>query len=195
MSVNMQDSGYNPTGHLEIYKKYLDGKVEKIYDEHNLITSGLGADLAMFFAATGVDVSSYQIGYFQAGVSGITTATSAISELSSALVAGGGVGGYGTNIALDIDRHELFSSGVAKTQDFVVISPAFIQKVNSTTVRFVVVLDEHTANNNSISEFGLFARNPFELSTERSLLVAYRAFDKIDKSSNFSLVIKWSIKL
>ena len=191
----MQDSGYHPTGHLEIYKRFLDGSEEKVYDKHNLITSGLGATFAMFFAATGVDVSSYQIGYFQAGVSGNQGATSGISELSSVLVAGGGAGTYGLNIAVDIDRHEVISSGPAKTQAFIVINPAFKQKVSTTTVRFVIVLDEHTANNNSITEIGLFSRNPFELPTERSLLVAYRAFDKIDKNANFSLIFKWSLKL
>lgn len=193
--VSMKESGYHPTGHLEIFKRYTDGKEELVFEDHNLIASGLGATFAMFFAATGVDVSSYQIGYFQAGVSGITTATSAISELSSVLTAGGGDGTYGLNIAVDIDRHEVLTSGVAKTQDFLVINPAFIQKVDTTTVRFVVVLDEHTANGNAITEIGLFSRNPFELATERSLLVAYRAFDKIDKNSNFSLIFKWSIKL
>ena len=41
------------SGHLQIFKIYKDGTEEKVYDDHNVITSGMGVGLAMLFAGQG----------------------------------------------------------------------------------------------------------------------------------------------
>ena len=42
----------NPKGHLEIIKKYSDGREETILDDHNVITVGMGITLASLFSTT-----------------------------------------------------------------------------------------------------------------------------------------------
>lgn len=183
--------GINPIGHLEIYKKYPTGVEELVWENHNLITSGMGFTLAKAFSGSGIHLSSYQITLFQVGVSGDAAATSAINDLSSPLVAG--AGGWGANTALDIDSHDLWKNGSTVSRDFAVISPALIQKVNNTTVRFILALDENTANGQVLNEVGLFSYNPLQESTPASILCAYRKHDNIEKTANFSLLYRWSI--
>ena len=180
-----------PVGHLEIWKKDLEGNEELIFDDHNLIASGLGFTLAKAFSGSGTHLSSYQITRFQVGVSGDANATSAINDLSSPLVAG--AGGWGANTALDIDSHDLWKNGSTVSRDFAVISPALVQKINTNTVRFVLVLDENTANDKTLNEVGIFSYNPLEQSPAASILCAYRKFDNITKTSNFTLIFRWSI--
>ena len=44
------------SGHLQIYKIYKDGTEEKVFDDHNLITSGMGLGLSMLFAGQGSSI-------------------------------------------------------------------------------------------------------------------------------------------
>lgn len=177
-------------GHLQIYKVYEDNTQELVFDDHNLITSGMGFTIASMMSVSGVNLSNYQITRFQVGVSGDENATSAINDLSSPL----SVGEWGANTALDIDTHDVWLNGSTATRDFGVISPALIQKLNRTTIRFVLVLDENTANGETLNEVGLFSYNPLELSTPASVMVAYRKFDNIQKTANFTLQFLWSIR-
>ena len=66
-------------GHLTISKVYRDGNEEIIFDDHNIIVSGMGVALAHMFALSGSNsILDYQIDRFQVGVSG-----AASLELSS----------------------------------------------------------------------------------------------------------------
>jgi hypothetical protein len=186
--------GINPVGHLEIYKKYTDtGLEELVFEDHNLIVSGMGFTLAKYLCGSGVDLSSFQITLFQVGVSGDDAATSATNDLGSPLSIG--AGGWGLNTALDITTHNLYKAGSLVSRDFGVINPALIQKIRNDTVRWVLVLDENTANGLNLNEIGLFSHNPLELSPPASVLCAYRKFDNIAKTQNFTLIFKWSITL
>ena len=193
---NAHDKNWDPKGHLEIWRYDVTGGPPTcMFDDHNLITSGLGANLSMFFSVTGLSISSYQIGFFQVGVSGAAS-TSSINQLYKPLQAGNtGWQFYGVDTPLNLSRHNNWVNGSKVLEDFAVISPALIQRVNSNTVRYVLVLDESTGNSNPINEIALFARNPFEHSPlQTSIMCAYRNFDVIAKSSQFSLVFKWTLE-
>ena len=60
------------TGHLTIVKKYKDGEEEVVFDDHNIIVSGLGVGLSYLFTGSGSNtIVDYQIERFQLGVSGV----------------------------------------------------------------------------------------------------------------------------
>ena len=70
-------------GHLTIIKQYNDGQEEVVFDDHNIIVSGMGVGLSYMFTGSGSNsVLDYQIDRFQVGVSGPPTggATSAIGS-------------------------------------------------------------------------------------------------------------------
>jgi len=48
-----QNEVLDVSGHLQIIKIYKDGTEEKVFDDHNVITSGMGVGLAMLFAGQG----------------------------------------------------------------------------------------------------------------------------------------------
>jgi hypothetical protein len=56
-----------------------------------------------------------------------------------------------------------------------------------------IVLDENAANGNDISEIGLFAKNPKGFKEDSPLLMAYKKFTAIPKTSDFSIVMHWNI--
>ena len=54
------------TGHLTIIKKYNDGQEEVVFDDHNIIVSGMGVALSYLFTASGSNtILDYQIDRFQ----------------------------------------------------------------------------------------------------------------------------------
>ncbi len=57
-------------GHLTIIKKFKDGTEETIFDDHNIIVSGMGVGLSYMFNGSGSNtVLDYQIERFQLGTS------------------------------------------------------------------------------------------------------------------------------
>ena len=61
------------SGHLQIAKVYSDGTEELVFDDHNVIVSGMGVGLSYLFTAGGSDnLLDFQIDRFQVGVSGGT---------------------------------------------------------------------------------------------------------------------------
>jgi len=56
-----------------------------------------------------------------------------------------------------------------------------------------IILDEETANDSTISEIGLFSKNPRGAAPITPLLMAYKKFTGIPKSSAFSLAFHWNI--
>ena len=72
----------NASGHLEIYKIYEDGTEEKVFDDPNTITSGMGVGLGLLYAGSGASnsngtyngssITDFQIRYFQLGTQGDT---------------------------------------------------------------------------------------------------------------------------
>ena len=187
-----------PVGHLQILKLYEDGTEETHFDEHNVITSGMGVGLAHLFATSGGStISDFQIVNFSVGTGGVFSDSSygywtykLTTPLTQAQISSSGS---------EVLVEELFpienGQVAASTKALVRIPYSNIQKVRPTTVRFTLILDRNTANGlgTNIDEVGLFMRNPRGLNNPSPILVAYRPFTGLKKTSTFSLLFKWTI--
>lgn len=186
-----------PKGHLEILKIYDDGSEEVHFEESNMIVSGMGVGLSHLFAGSGGSkVSDYQIMNFQLGVGGdpddygVTTFKLVTPCTSSQYLSPGG--------EAFIENFEPIQNGVvvAATETFIRFPFNNIQKVDKNTVRFNLIVDKFSLNGlaNPINEIGLFMRNPRGVRTfPKPILVAYRPFTSLTKTSTFSLLFKWTI--
>ena len=188
-------------GHLTISKVSKSGAEEIIFDDHNVIVSGMGVALAHMFALSGSDsILDYQIDRFQVGVSGLpanetTSRNQLVGPLSSF-----NEYGFDNNLVIASAHHIINNSVVANQRIYCLIPQQNITRIDSNTVRYTLVLDEFAANNlvrNSVetplSEIGLFIKNPKGQEPDASILVAYRTFSDIYKTEDFSLVFRWSI--
>ena len=93
-------------GYLQIAKVYKNKPEEIVFDDHNVIVSGMGVGLSHFFSGSGSEtVIDYQNDRFQVGVSGNDTAGSAIYQLSGPLSS---ISEYGvaTNFAV-VSGHQI----------------------------------------------------------------------------------------
>jgi len=207
------------SGHLEIWKVFPGGREEKVFDDHNVITSGMGVGLAMLFAGSGADtIADYQIKWFQLGVSGDyairTNYDSSQYSLVSALgqtdeTMTGGVGGtsghYGVG-AIMMDQHDLMSSNGDRFNTgvphwFVYIPENAIRKTSDNSVTYALLVDREICNGHTLNEIGLFMHDPLAAflsaggggQLPRSPLVAYRPFVNIKKSADFALVFRWTL--
>jgi hypothetical protein len=165
--------------------------------------------LSHFFSGSGSNsITDYHLSRFQVGVSGppgkegAQGVTSAIYELSGPLSS---VPEYGiaTNFAV-VSSYQIADGSVSTNKDntFGIIPFKNVTRINATSVRYTIVLDEDTANytnykrtedSKNLNEIGLFMKNPRGLADDAALLVAYRSFNDILKSSDFSLVFRWTI--
>lgn len=183
-----------PRGELEIWKVYDDGRPDEcVFEDHNIITNGLGISLAYLFAGEGSDLATdYQINYFQVGTVD-DTADVTLEELSGALTEED----YKDTGSLLVteDRKIIVNNSPSQgTQTFVRIPYTQIQKIGSKTVRYTIIIDKNSANNlgSNLKQIGLFMKNPRGLTDEASVLIAYRTFN-LPKAPDFALVFKWSI--
>jgi len=189
----------NISGHLEIYKKYKDGSTEKIFDDHNIIVSGMGVGLSYLFTGSGSNsILDYQIDRFQVGVSGPPEGgeTSAIYELSGALTGTE----YGINSNLYIEEATQITNETTSTTIAARIPKNKITKIDKTSVRYTLVLDEDACNNLvrsgqdlNLNEIGMLMKNPTGYATNRPILVCYRTFGDIRKTDDFSLIFRWTL--
>jgi len=189
------NNSLNPVGHLQIFKRYEDGSEILHYDNHNIITSGLGVGFSHLFAASGASsIVDYQIRHFLIG-SGVTDATdygASTYQLKAPVL----TGGWGTNSNLIIDSYYPIENGLvgATSRPLARIMFSNIQKVTKTSARYTLVLDRNTLNGKNINEVGLFMRNPRGYITPSPILVAYRPFTEITKTSDFSLIFRWTLQ-
>ena len=192
----------NITGHLTIVKKYKSGEEEVVFDDHNIIVSGMGVGLSHLFTGSGSNsILDYQIDRFKIGVSGHSD-----HELSSTYQLSGplSIAQYGTNTNLFVEEcHQLENGAIITSplRDFALIPAHKITRINETSVRYTLVVDENTANDLenddgdlSLDEVGLYMKNPTgQAGTPAPILVAYRVFSSIVKTSDFSLIFRWTI--
>ena len=197
------------TGHLQITKVPKNGPEEILFDDHNIIVSGMGVGLSHLYSLSGGDaITDFHLDRFQVGVSadGITEASS-IYKLGGPL--GDGTNGGGTGYAeyggaaggIRISKNDQQTAGtVTDDQYFGLIPFSHVARVNDTSVRYTIVLDEDSCNGitrqsvaRPLNEIGLFMKNPDGTTAIRSLLVAYRQFSDITKASDFALVFRWTI--
>jgi hypothetical protein len=209
-------------GHVTICKIYKDGTQEIVLDEDNLITAGLGYTLADIAMQAGSNFSTdYMPAYIQLGTDTIDYNTSlATSSYFYQVSAPFGFSDYGENTDLEIvERYRgalvsctdinvsppscsamLFTdtflsstlySGV--DEYFAVVPPDSVTRFVLDSFEVAFTLNEDSGNGKAITELGLFSKNPKGLGQDSPLLIAYRKFTAINKTSDFSLVINWSI--
>jgi len=191
-------------GHLQIAKVYKDKPEEIVFDDPNVIVSGMSVGFSHLFSGSGsTSIIDYQLDRFQVGVSGNDSAGSAIYQLSGPLSS---VLEYGNaaNFAI-VSAFQIKNGSVSTNRDnaFGYLPFKNVTRINDTSVRYTIVLDEDTANYGNyayrqatdmpLTEIGLFMKNPRGLADEAPILVAYRKFTQILKSSEFSLVFRWTI--
>jgi hypothetical protein len=189
-------------GHLTIAKIYPSGEEEIIFDDHNIIVSGMGVALAHLFALSGSpSVLDYQIDRFQLGVSGnsiyeISSTNALIGALSSANEYVG-VGGA----MLTASAHQIINNAIVTSPKAYALIPQHnITKIDDNTVRYTLYVDQDSCNNltrnganANLNEVGLFIKNIKYNNPVAPILVAYRVFSNIRKTSDFALVFRWSI--
>jgi len=180
-------------GDLEIWKIHEDGTEELHFSEHNVITSGMGVGMAHLFTGSGAGkISDYQVLNFQVGTGGDVT-DYGVSTYS--LKTPAGTAAYltaGSDLLIE-SLPPLKDGTVATSEYFVRIPFSNIQKVSSNAVRFNLVVDAYSLVGTTLNEVGLFMRNPRGLASPSPILVAYRPFTSLKKTSTFTLVLKWTI--
>ena len=186
-------------GHLTIIKKFTDGQEEVVFDDHNIIVSGMGVGLTYMFTGSGSNsVLDYQIDRFQIGVSGPPTGgeTSAIYQLSGAAT----LAEYGGGSNLFIDVKDQMTNGTLTSNAAALIPANKITKIADASVRYTLVVDEEAcnsitrdSNDMNINEVGLLMKNPTGATDDRPILVAYRTFSNILKTNDFSLIFRWTL--
>lgn len=197
-----QNDVIEPNGHLEIWKVYPNGEEVLVFDEDNTITSGMGVGLGLLYAGSGADdITNFQIRYFQVGVKGdtvIDTYGVSSSYLASALGQIDGESDYKSEVGstLMVDNHELMAADGSNhgSYYFATIPDSGIKRVDTNSVTYILYLDRHSCNLDvPLNEVGLFMQNPLGYATERSQLVAYRPFADLYKTSDYSLIFKWTL--
>ena len=186
-------------GHLTIIKRFTDGQEEVVFDDHNIIVSGMGVGLTYMFTGSGSNsVLDYQIDRFQVGVSGPPTGgvTSAIYELSGAAT----LAEYGAGSNLFIAVKDQITNTTTTSNAAALIPANKITKIADASVRYTLVVDEEACNSitrdssdANINEVGLLMKNPTGNTDDRPILVAYRTFSNIRKTSDFSLIFRWTL--
>ena len=194
MFSNSYLDSLTPVGHLVITKRYLDGREEVVLDDHNMITIGMGVNLALMFGneTVGQTVDKHQFKYFQLGTGTLTTSSTV--ALTTPLTSGQ----YGSTDLLVVTHNKVDTGGGTTSQAFVAFDQSMVTRPAKDQVQFIIDLDVNTANGRAIREVGLFAADPFNhggtTGTLGSLLCAYKTFDAITKSAAFALNFKWTIE-
>lgn len=190
----MKRSKLTPTGHLTIKKVYRDGTEEVAWDEHNVITSGMGVALSHLFSASGsTAIDGFQIGHWQVGTSGdINDYGASTYALTNALTEAE----YGANTGVVVDTYAAIENGaLGVNKSFANVRYSNIHRLSKTAVRFTLVLDDQSANvQDELTEVGLFMNNPRGTTPAAPILVAYRPFAGIKKTDAFSLVFLWTLQ-
>ena len=196
-------------GHLEVYKVYSNGTEELHYSEDNVITSGMGVNLAHAFAAgPNVDVSSFQANWMQIGTGASTVAIRAQDNVQ---VSGRGdllssipASQYGdeNTIGLKVSSMTyMTSAGTTSVKDFVKVPYAFIHRVSDRKVMWRLILndsacniDDNATHGGALCEVAIFSNNPTEATPDTLYMIAYRTFANIVKTNEFTLDFRWTIE-
>jgi hypothetical protein len=193
----VDDLGIN--GHLTIIKLNKDGSQEVLLDDPNIIVSGMGVGLSYLFTGSGSNsILDYQIDRFQIGVSGPPAGgvTSSIYQLSGPLTANE----YGAGSNLYIDVRNQLTNTTTTSLAAALIPKSKITRIGDSSVRYTLVVDEEACNNltrngnaANINEIGMLMKNPTGNTSIRPILVCYRTFSNIRKTSDFSLIFRWTL--
>ena len=185
---------FSPTGHLQIFKLFDNGEEKLVFNDNNVITSGMGVGFAHLFAASGgTTITEYQILNFLIGSGGTANYGVSTYELRSPVLHSTN---WGSNTTLITEDLKPIENGDIKgtTLPLARIRFSNIHRVTTTSVRYTLVLDRSTLNRASINEVGLYMRNPRGVSPPSPILVAYKPFTDITKTSDFSLIFRWTLQ-
>ena len=176
---------FQPKGYLEVIKIYDDGSEETHFSENNVITSGMGVGLSHLFAGSGGGtINDFQILNFQVGTGGLDRFGTSSFKLNTPL---GSAAYLSTGSEALVESLKPIQNGAIKGSNESFLRNPFsnIQKL----------LDRYTANSmsNDLDEIGLYMRNPRGITPPSPILVAYRPFTGLKKTSNFALLFKWTI--
>ena len=190
-------------GHLQIVKVFRTGEEEVVFDDPNVIVSGMGMGLSYLFSLSGSpNILDYQLDRFQVGVSGsLAKQVSSTNQLAGPLSS---AAEYGDNALLYVIEayHAIDSQNSIGPEFFGYIPSHKVSKVGERSVRYTITLDKDSCNNLTrdgnevdLNEIGLFMKNPqnSKLALDNSVLVAYRYFSGITKTEDFSLIFRWTI--
>lgn len=196
-------------GEVEIIKQFDNGYCQVVHQSTNAIAEGLGYGLTNLFSLYGSkDLEDYNISYFQAGVGNLSSnfptayTNKSFHTLASALQASD----YGNDSIQEIsvlDHIVSVEGNFIYPPTYTTTSAAFVEVdslnksiVNQTGFSSRLVLDKTMANGKNISEIGLFMDNPDGYPNKKQpILVAYKSFEPIQKSSDFDLIILWRISV
>jgi hypothetical protein len=189
-------------GHLTIIKKFTDGQEEVVFDDHNIIVSGMGVGLTYLFTGSGSNtILDYQIDRFQLGVSGKPNQTPSL-ELSSTYQLSGHLleAEYGAGSNLFIELRDQITNNTTTALPAAMIPANKVTKIGDASVRYTLVVDEdacnsltRNSNDMNLNEVGLLMKNPTGNTADRPILVAYRTFSNIRKTNDFSLIFRWTL--
>ena len=113
--------------------------------------------------------------------------------------------GFNASASPDVDSgntyHELLNTSAplsavtfsGEDQYFGRVTEGRITKYFVDSFESEIILDENSGNGKSITELGLFAKNPKGFGQDSPLLMAYKSFDPIVKTAEYSLVIHWAV--
>ena len=178
-----------------------------VFSGSNIITKGMGYALAnLFTEQEDQEISNFQIGYFQIGVSSVGfepySASANFYQLSSGITKAQ----YGTN--LDSEVKTLSSLGSTKfitlssitgisPSAFVAIDNSKLTKGVQTSNKYKIYLDKNMAVGVSATEFGLFIKNPnVNYRIDKPMLAAYKKLNApLVKSSENEFIFQWTIKI
>jgi hypothetical protein len=197
-------SNTNIKGHLTI-SKLQDGVEELVFDDKNVIVSGFGWSLAYLFAKLGSNsIIDYQIDRFQLGVSGNSgNQVSSTYQLSGALSSVSEYTTNGDSNLYSFSANQYRNGVIASTNPtpiYAKIPFSKVTKIDDRSVRYTIFIDEDSCNSltrggssANLNEIGLFMKNPRAQIPDASVLVAYKYFSNINKTSDFALIFRWTI--
>ena len=142
MSLNFVEQR-NITGHLQIAKiPKCGGQEEIVFDDHNIIVSGMGVGLSILYSLSGSsDITDFQFDRFQIGISGAgSTETSSVFELSGPLITAAEYAGTAGGL-ITVSSTQLANGANKSNQVFGMIPFSHVTRVNDTSVRYTIVLD------------------------------------------------------
>ncbi len=196
----------NIYGIIKIYIKEKNSEPKLHFTDFNAISNGIAYSLANLFSIDGsIDASDYTLPYFQLGVGSLSGyfptgyTNKNFYQLASALPASA----YGFSSLQQINnlqQNVLLNGNFSQPIEFTQTSAAFVlNSINSANYlrggyNTRIVVDRDLANGQSISEIGLFMKNPDgDINTDSPILIAYKSFPSISKTSDIEIIFDWSL--
>jgi hypothetical protein len=183
----------NIEGNLEIIKKYSNGEEVVIFNDHNVIVSGMGLTLNLLFSGSGSNtITDYQISRAQLGTGSNVELSTTHSLAAPVALSEMYTSGDSGVLAVSGTQYTTNNTTVAN-KVFVLIPHSKVTRVNKNSVRYSIVIDEVPLDGVALTEIGLFTKNPQGAAETQSILAAYKTFNSITKSSDFSLIFNWTL--